>query len=126
MMKSQEFSQARQYHRDRAKARAAVQEQKRQQRYTQVRAAVQRLAPRFPAVQAVYLFGSLVRPGYFNRHSDIDVAVQGYDVQAESRFWQALEAELNTPVDLRPYRGAVAWAVDTYGERIYERTLSHS
>lgn len=121
-----EFNQARQYHQDRIKSRAAAKEQERRRQYARVRAAIQRIAPRFPAVQSVYLFGSLVRSGYFNRHSDIDVAVQCNDVQAESDFWQALEAELDTPVDLRPYRGAVAWAVDTYGECIYERNLSHS
>ena len=72
----------------------------------------------------MYLFGSLVRPYEFGPQSDIDVAVSSHDVAEESRFWQALEAELEQDIDLRSYQGAVAWAVDHYGVCVYEREIS--
>jgi predicted nucleotidyltransferase len=120
----QVIEQARAYHRQRELADRAGREALRRQQVQAVRLAVQNLVPHYPAVQAVYLFGSLVRPGAFGPDSDIDLAVVCDDLAEESRFWQALEAVLTRPVDLRPYRAAVAWAVDTYGECLYERKVS--
>jgi predicted nucleotidyltransferase len=119
----QVIQRARAYHRRRELADRADREAERRRQVQAVRLAVQNLAPHYPALQAVYLFGSLVRPGAFGPASDIDLAVVCDDLAQESRFWQALEAALGRPVDLRPYRAGVAWAVDSYGECIYEREL---
>ncbi len=114
---------ARQYHARRKTRRKLAREQLRRERYRRVSAAIRRLAPAYPALRAVYLFGSLAQPGRYGPRSDIDVAVLCDDPAVESRFWQALEAELECDVDLRPCRGAVAWAVNSYGECVYEREV---
>jgi len=85
------------------------------------KAAILRRAPAFPAVGAVYLFGSILRPGRFHAGSDVDVAVDCDDLRVETPFWRTLEEELERNVDLRPREGAVARAVEDYGERVYER-----
>ncbi|MBC8446800.1 MAG: hypothetical protein H8D78_03530 [Chloroflexi bacterium] len=115
--------QSRQFHMRREEMRRQQRETLRRQRYQRVRMAVAQIAPTHPAIRAVYLFGSLVQPGRFTLHSDVDVAVDCDDPAAESRFWQALESALQRDVDLRPCRGAVAWAVATQGECVYERTV---
>jgi predicted nucleotidyltransferase len=115
---------SRQYHVRCHAHRELARERLRQEQYQRVTTAILHLAPNYPALQTVYLFGSLVQPGRYRHHSDIDVAVICDDPATESRFWQALEAELRCDVDLRVYQGAVAWAVDTYGECIYERKIS--
>lgn len=83
------------------------------------RAAVARLAPRFPSVEGVSLFGSVLQPGRFTHRSDIDIAVDCTDLEEESRFWRALEADLEWDVDLRPRKGAVARAVEAHGEHCH-------
>ena len=123
-MDPQSISASRQYHARREAQRRSAREQIRQERYRQVRAAVERLAPAHPSLRAVYLFGSLLQPGRYGPHSDIDVAIESDDLETESRFWRALEAELQTNVDLRSLRGAIAWAVSTSGERIYGREVA--
>jgi predicted nucleotidyltransferase len=87
----------------------------------QVREAVARLAPGEPAIRAVYAFGSLLQPGRFRPDSDVDLAVDCDDPEAESRLWRALEEALGRAVDLRPRQGAVARAVATAGELCYAR-----
>ncbi|MGH8865069.1 MAG: nucleotidyltransferase family protein [Burkholderiales bacterium] len=82
-----------------------------------------RRAPRYPAIGAVYLFGSALQPGRFTSGSDVDVAVEGADVDTESRFWRALEEDCGGAVDLRSLQGAVARAVADDGERVYVRDL---
>lgn len=86
-----------------------------------VREAIRRLAPQFPAVQAVHLFGSILRSGRFRPDSDIDVAIEDDDVAVETPFWQALEEAVARDVDLRPRIGPVARAVEEGGELCYER-----
>ncbi len=109
----------REYHARRAVSRRAARETLRQRKLEQARVAIRRLAPRFPAVRRVYLFGSLLRPGRFDAASDIDVALECDDLQAETPFARALERELATAIDLRPCRGAVAEAVRDGGEKVY-------
>ena len=91
-----------------------------------VRDAVRRSAPRFPAIQAVYLFGSLLQPGQFRPDSDVDVAIDCDDVEVETPFWRTLEDALERDVDLRPRIGAIARAVEEGGELCYERQASGS
>jgi predicted nucleotidyltransferase len=112
---------ARRYHREREAQRRARREDERQQWLQRVREAVAHLAPRYPGVQRVYLFGSLAQPGRFWPDSDIDLAVECDSVETESAFWQALEQHLRRDVDVRPMAGAIAEAVASGGEKIYER-----
>ena len=120
----QALRQAREYHTRRETRRRQQWERLRQEQYRRICAAIQLLAPAYPAVRAVYLFGSLVQPGRYRPWSDLDVAVCCDDVEEESRFWRALEEKLETRVDLRRCMGAVAQAVTTYGECVYEREVS--
>ncbi len=109
----------REYHARRAAARREERESLRERKLGQAREAIRRLAPRFPAVRRVYLYGSLLRPGRFRAHSDIDVALECDDLEVETPFARALERELATAVDLRPCAGAVAEAVREGGEKVY-------
>jgi predicted nucleotidyltransferase len=90
------------------------------------RDAIRRSAPDFPAIRAVYLFGSVLQPGRFHSGSDVDVAVDCDRIETESQFWDALETALKRNVDLRPRLGAVAQAVEDYGEICYEREVPGS
>ncbi len=40
----------------------------------------------FPTVERVIIFGSLIKPGYFNEFSDVDIAVENLP---NSKYWQA-------------------------------------
>lgn len=122
-MDKQALQQSKEYHLRREEARREAREQLRQERYRQARDAIRRLAPNYLALRAVFLFGSIVRSGSYTRESDIDVAVACDDLAEESQFWRALETELDHNIDLRSYRGGVAWAVDTYGECVYAREV---
>lgn len=90
------------------------------------RDAVRRSAPVFPAIRAVYLFGSLLQPGRFRRDSDVDVAIDCDDIEVETPFWRMLEEALQRDVDLRPRIGAIARAVEQGGELCYEREVPGS
>jgi predicted nucleotidyltransferase len=85
------------------------------------RDSVRQSAPLFPAIRAVYLFGSILQPGRFRPGSDVDVAIDCDDIEVETPFWQMLEAGLDRDVDLRPRTGVVAEAVEQSGELCYER-----
>ncbi len=93
----------------------------RRRRLAETRDTVRRLAPAHAALRAVYLFGSLVKPGRFTDRSDIDMAVVCDDLETESRFWSAVDEELGGIVDLRPLAGGVAAAVEHDGECVYDR-----
>jgi predicted nucleotidyltransferase len=120
-MDAARLAAARRYHAERERRRCRLREELRRQRLVRVEEAVARLAPAHPAIDAVYVFGSLTRPGDFRETSDIDLAVDCGDLAAESRFWRALEEELELPVDMRPRRGVVAQAIERSGEPLYER-----
>jgi predicted nucleotidyltransferase len=115
----------REYHARREAERRAAREALRERELAATRAAIRRFAPRFAAIRAVYLFGSVLQPGWFTETSDVDVAVEVDDLEAEGPFVRALEAELRRPVDLRPYAGAIREAVETGGEKVYEREVPH-
>lgn len=112
---------ARRYHTERERSRRRRREELRLRRLERVKEAVERLAPAYPAIGAVFVFGSLVRPDRYQETSDIDLAVDCADLEAESRFWRALEEELGLSIDLRPRSGPIARAVESTGERLYER-----
>lgn len=123
-MEQEAIEAAREYHARREAERREEREQLRHATYERVAEAVRQVAPAFRGVRAVYLFGSLVQPGRFRPRSDIDIAVDAESVEVESRFWRALETELGAYVDVRPYKGGVAQAVDAYGDCVYEREVS--
>ena len=112
------------YHARREQARRDEREALRGKVLEQARTAIRRLAPRFPAIRAVYLFGSVLAPGRFLPDSDVDVALDSDDLQAETPFWRGLEDALRRNVDLRPREGPVALAVEDSGEQCYERKSS--
>lgn len=86
-----------------------------------VRLAIRRIAPEHPAIERVALFGSILRPGRFGDYSDVDVAVDCSDLEAEGPFARELTEALGRFVDLRPWTGPVARAVEEEGEVVYER-----
>jgi predicted nucleotidyltransferase len=116
----------REYHARREAERRAQREELRQARLANVRAAIRQLAPTYPAIRAVYLFGSIMQSGRFTPQSDIDVAISCDDVAVESRFWRALEEALEWNVDIRPFQHPITQAVSAYGEIAYERESAHS
>lgn len=117
---------ARQYYHEREAQRRAQREAERQRWLQRVRKVASHLAPRYPGVRRVVLFGSLVQPGRFRPDSDIDVAVECDTLETESAFWRALERELERNVDVRPLTGAIAEIVTAGGEQVYERQATHS
>jgi predicted nucleotidyltransferase len=121
-MDEQAIRQAREHFYRREEERKQAREARRQTRYQAVRETVQRMAPDFPAVRVVYLYGSLVQPGRFRADSDVDIAVVCDDLAEESRFWGVLEQALQCEVDVRPCTGtAIADVVGFYSELVYER-----
>jgi predicted nucleotidyltransferase len=106
-----------------AESHRAQREALRQEVLEQARSAIRHLAPRFPAIRAVYLFGSVLVSGRFWPDSDVDVALDSDDIAVETPFWRGLEDALRRNVDLRPRQGAVARAVEDFGERCYEREV---
>lgn len=117
---------AKEYHARRERERQTQREQIRLERLTAARKAIRQLAPNFPAIEAVYLFGSVVQPDRHRRLSDIDVAVKTNDVAAESAFWQALEEVVEWNVDVRSYQDRIIDAVKISGELVYAREDAHS
>lgn len=111
----------RDFHARRDQARREERETLRLDVLEHARAAILRQAPAFPAIRAVYLFGSILQPGQFHEASDVNVALDCDDIQSETPFWRSLEIELRRNVDLRPREEAVARAVEDYGEKVYER-----
>ncbi len=86
--------------------------------------AVAALMAHYPGVTAAYLFGSILRPGAFHSHSDIDIAVEGLAPEAYSSLWRDLEVALpHWFIDLRelPAAGSFTKLVKLTGQKIYER-----
>lgn len=111
----------REYHARRDQERQAEREALRLEVLEKARSVIRRLAPAFPPIRAVYLFGSLLQPGRFRPESDVDIAVDCDDIEVETPFARALEEVLKRDVDLRPRRDAIARAVEDSGECVYER-----
>lgn len=111
------------YHRQRTAEEHARREALRSRVLTAVRAAIPEVAQGFSAVQALHLFGSILQPGRFSEHSDIDVAIDCTDVFVEGRFRRELERRCEWRVDLRPCVERVAEAVELSGEKVYERKV---
>ena len=110
---------ARQYYRARIAQRYEQREQLRLYWLQRVRSAILRLAPHYPGVRRVILFGSLIQAGRFRSDSDVDVAVECDTLEGESAFWCALEQELERDIDVRSLSGTVAEIVAREGEIVY-------
>jgi predicted nucleotidyltransferase len=113
----------REYHSRRDRELRAQREALRLSVLAHAREAIRGLAPNFPALRAVYLFGSILKTGQFHPDSDVDVAIDCENLETEHPFWRALEDALERDVDLRPRVGPVAQAVEDYGELSYEREV---
>ena len=109
------------YHARRRAEQLARREAFQQRKLTQAREAVRRLAPRYPGLRTIHLFGSVLDAKRFRESSDVDVAVESDDLEAETPFARALEEALGMPVDLRPISGALRRTVHDTGEKVYER-----
>ena len=116
-----EMETARQYHRARMAQRHEQREQLRLHWLQRIRAVVLRLAPHYPGVHQVILFGSLIKAGQFRSNSDIDVAVECDTLEEESAFWHALEQAMDRDIDVRSVTGTVAEIVAREGEMVYGR-----
>lgn len=116
----------REYHARRDRELRREREELRLEVLKRTREAVRRSAPLFPAIRAIYLFGSLLQPGQFRPGSDIDLAIDCDDIEVETPFWRMLETALERDVDLRPRIGAVARAVEQEGELCYAREVPGS
>lgn len=114
----------REYHARRDRETRAKREALRLGVLARARDAIRRSARDLSAIRAVYLFGSILQPGRFRPDSDVDVAIDCDDIEAETPFWRTLEEALERDVDLRPRVGAVARAVEASGELCYEREVS--
>ncbi len=109
----------REYHARRDAERREARETLRESKLQQARESICRIAPLHPAVRRVYLFGSVLRPGRFRADSDIDIAIECDELEAETPFARALERELGMAIDLRPFVGAIVEAVRHGGEKVY-------
>lgn len=76
---------------ERERQRQAKREHRRQEALAAIRQAIRAAAPSYPAVQRVYVFGSVTRPGAFRPDSDIDVGVERLDAGACFDLWRDLE-----------------------------------
>lgn len=54
-------------------------------------AAARALRERWPMLQGVWLFGSVREPGSFQRHSDLDLAVEGLPAEAQGEALGVVE-----------------------------------
>jgi len=116
----------REYHRQREAAQLAEREQLRQERLAAAQIAIRVLAPQFPALERVYLFGSIVHPGRFTRRSDVDVAVMGDDLASQTQFWRLLEQQLQWEVDVRSCVSPIQEVVNQEGICVYVRESDYS
>lgn len=116
----------REYQQQRQQKQWQERETLRQEKLAQIITTIQQIAPTLPAIDQVYLFGSVVQPGRFSPRSDIDVAVECHHLTSESDFWRLLEQKMNWPIDVRPYVGPIILSVAAHGQKVYERTSPHS
>ena len=74
-------------------------------------------------VNKVILFGSALQPGYFTRHSDIDIAVAGLE---KTRYFEALGElmlKCDRAIDLKPIEDATPLLQEkiSSGKVLYEK-----
>ena len=117
----QTVREARAFLRERERRKLAEREELRERVLAETRKAIRRRTPEIPEIRAVYLFGSVTKPGRFGPRSDVDVAVEATDSEAESLLWRVLEEDLGRPFDVRPLAGPLVAEVRERGECVYAR-----
>jgi len=109
--------------------RRAEAEARRSAARTAAEVAIRSVAPRYPGIRRVYLFGSILRPGAFRPDSDIDVAVEGDDGRGLLDFWRDLEAAAPGWIfDVRPLEPGNSFSerIQSRGLVVYERASENS
>ncbi|MEA3407260.1 MAG: nucleotidyltransferase domain-containing protein [Chloroflexota bacterium] len=102
---------------ERERRRRAERERRRREALAAVRQAVHAVAPSYPTLERVYLYGSVIRPGAFRRDSDVDVAVEGLGAGECFDLWQDLEqAAPAWNLDVRPLKPD-----DHFSDRVRQR-----
>lgn len=117
------LQQCRDNFRQRAMVQQAEQEILRQKARQEAVTAILQVAPHYPNITQVYLFGSVTQPGQFSHHSDIDIAVAGTDAAAYFSLWRDLEMACpDQCIDLREINqsGHFTDRVRQTGELVYE------
>lgn len=114
-------SESRAYHNRRAQAQRAARESYRLHWLDESKRAIAELAPKYPEIAKVYLYGSIVQPGRFRADSDIDFAIEADSIEVETPLWRSLEQTLRREIDLRPLLPPITLSVDAYGELVYAR-----
>jgi predicted nucleotidyltransferase len=89
-----DYQRAKTYFYQREQRWQQIREQTRLEWFQHVHDLVNDIAPDYPAIKQVYLFGSLVQPNRFRSHSDIDLALVSTDIAIETTFWRKLEQNL--------------------------------
>ena len=89
-----------------------------------VTAVLPTIISQFPAIQQLFLFGSVIHSGQFHAKSDIDIGVVGTTAEDYFALWRELEAKLpEWLIDLRDVSDDSLFAdtVKKTGLLIYER-----
>lgn len=78
---------------------------------------------KYHLIKNVYLFGSILEPGFFIKKSDIDIAVEG-NITAKEYFdlWRKVEEIIDWEVDLKQINtnSFLYSKIKTNGMKIYE------
>jgi predicted nucleotidyltransferase len=104
-------------------------EKLRQQARQAVSQAITEVADRYPTVQRVYLFGSVIRPGAFQAGSDVDVGIEGATMARCFDIWRDLEqvvSEWSLDVRALDAQDPFSERIRQKGELIYERAVPTS
>jgi predicted nucleotidyltransferase len=124
-----DLEQCRENFRRRSAAQQATWEGLRQQARGMAIEAIHNVAPAYPCVAQIYLFGSVTQPGQFRSHSDIDIAVAGTDAATYFALWRDLEAACpQWFIDLREINQPCHFthSVRQTGELIYDSSNCYS
>ncbi len=124
-----DLEQCRENLRKRLALQQAQRETLRQQAREDAIAAILHVAPAYPCVTQIYLFGSVTQPGHFSDRSDIDIAVAGTDAATYFALWRDLETACpDWLIDLREINQPCHFSdiVRQMGELIYDASNCRS
>lgn len=119
-------------HLKRRAARAQAHLEARRHRLLERLGQIEELAERFPTIQRLWLFGSLLQSERFHVRSDVDVAVEPPDTPELLQLAAALETWLDCSCDVIPLQAETSLGefIRRTGQCIYERShspgMSHS
>lgn len=113
----------------REQARFEAGEKRREAAKQNVGQAIEVISDRYPTIQRVYLFGSILKPGRFRPASDIDIGIEGANTALCLDIWRDLERAIpNLSLDVRSLdpQDLFSERVWQKGELIYERANDSS